>query len=118
MLCVAKTAEEFRMANCTYELVSKQKLNPVYELHENQWSTDVFVSPPLSNCISFSSSMSTAWAIGTIIAVVAVLLIHIDRKAVTDMKPNINLLNDTNKEANKKRSNIDTKLTYQNELIG
>lgn len=39
----------------------------------------------------FPSSVSTAWEIGTIMAVVAVLLIHIDRKAVVAMKPNINL---------------------------
>lgn len=32
-----------------------------------------------------------AWTIGAIIAVVAVLLIHMDRKAVTIMNPSINL---------------------------
>lgn len=32
-----------------------------------------------------------AWTMGTIIAVVAVLLIHMDRKAVTPMNPNIKL---------------------------
>ena len=32
-----------------------------------------------------------AWTMGTIMAVVAVLLIHMDRKAVTPMKPSINL---------------------------
>ena len=35
------------------------------------------------------SSRRMAWAIGTIMAVVAVLLSHIDRNAVTFMKPNI-----------------------------
>lgn len=33
----------------------------------------------------------TAWTMGTIMAVVAVLLIHMDKKAVTPMNPNINL---------------------------
>lgn len=33
----------------------------------------------------------TAWTMGTIMAVVAVLLIHMDRKAVTPMNPSINL---------------------------
>ena len=42
------------------------------------------------------SSFPTIWAsteftIGTIMAVVAVLLIHMDKKAVTDIKPSINL---------------------------
>ena len=37
------------------------------------------------------SSVRTACEIGTIMAVVAVLLIHIDRNAVVDMKPNISL---------------------------
>lgn len=32
-----------------------------------------------------------AWTMGTIMAVVAVLLIHMDRKAVTPMNPNIKL---------------------------
>lgn len=35
-----------------------------------------------------------AWTMGTIMAVVAVLLIHMDRKAVTVMKPSINLGNE------------------------
>jgi len=37
------------------------------------------------------SCVSTACNIGIIIAVVAVLLIHIDRNAVVDMNPNIKL---------------------------
>jgi hypothetical protein len=36
-------------------------------------------------------SSRTAWAIGSIMAAVAVLLIHMDRKAVVIMKPNSNL---------------------------
>ena len=42
-------------------------------------------SPSLLSC------SSTAWTMGTIMAVVAVLLIHMDRKAVTPMKPSIRL---------------------------
>ena len=38
-----------------------------------------------------SSCFSTACTMGTIMAVVAVLLIHMDRKAVTPMKPSIRL---------------------------
>ncbi len=34
---------------------------------------------------------SMAWTMGTIMAVVAVLLIHMERKAVTPMNPSINL---------------------------
>jgi len=33
----------------------------------------------------------TAWTMGTIMAVVAVLLIHMDRKAVTPMNPSMSL---------------------------
>ena len=51
--------------------------------------------PSSANCwevfLCLSNSSSTAWAMGTIIAVVAVLLIHIDKKAVVIMKPNISL---------------------------
>ena len=42
-------------------------------------------SPSLLSCCS------TAWTMGTIMAVVAVLLIHMDRKAVTPMNPSIRL---------------------------
>lgn len=48
---------------------------------------------PSFRCLCFVS-MSwtiTAWAIGIIIAVVAVLLTHMDRKHVINMKPSINL---------------------------
>jgi hypothetical protein len=38
------------------------------------------------------SCSRTAWTMGTIIAVVAVLLIHMDRKAVTPMNPSIRLV--------------------------
>lgn len=43
--------------------------------------------------IWFSSliSSSTAWAMGSIMAAVAVLLIHIDRKAVVPINPNSSL---------------------------
>lgn len=39
------------------------------------------------------SCSSMAWTMGTIMAVVAVLLIHMDKKAVTAMKPSIKLGN-------------------------
>lgn len=39
------------------------------------------------------SCSSMAWTMGTIMAVVAVLLIHMDKKAVTAMNPSINLGN-------------------------
>jgi len=38
-----------------------------------------------------NNSLKTASAIGSIMAVVAVLLIHIDKKKVVDIKPNIKL---------------------------
>lgn len=41
--------------------------------------------------LSFLISESTASTIGTIMAVVAVLLIHMDKNAVVSMKPSIKL---------------------------
>lgn len=48
---------------------------------------------PSFRCLCFVSMSwtMTAWAIGIIIAVVAVLLTHMDRKHVINMKPSINL---------------------------
>ena len=45
--------------------------------------------------LSVLISANTASTIGTIIAVVAVLLIHMDRKAVVNMIPNIKLWNNS-----------------------
>ena len=49
------------------------------------------VPPPAGTQGGPLSCSSTASAMGTIMAVVAVLLIHMDRKAVTPMKPSIRL---------------------------
>lgn len=58
------------------------------------WSSRAGLSlPPLASLSvgALYSCSRTACAMGTIMAVVAVLLIHMDRKAVTNMKPRINL---------------------------
>lgn len=46
-----------------------------------------------SGCVLELSCSRMAWTMGTIMAVVAVLLIHMDKKAVTVMNPSINLRN-------------------------
>ena len=48
---------------------------------------------PATSCSSsaLTSSCSTASTMGTIMAVVAVLLIHMERKAVAHIKPSISL---------------------------
>lgn len=46
-----------------------------------------------SGCVLELSCSRRAWTMGTIMAVVAVLLIHMDKKAVTVMNPSINLGN-------------------------
>lgn len=46
-----------------------------------------------SGYVSELSCSRMAWTMGTIMAVVAVLLIHMDKKAVTTMNPSINLRN-------------------------
>lgn len=58
------------------------------------WSSKAGLPLPSSTSLPtgiLCSCSRTAWAMGTIMAVVAVLLIHMDRKAVTTMKPRISL---------------------------
>ena len=55
-------------------------------------SVSLLVSGPVSGSSADSSSAITASKMGTIMAVVAVLDIHMERKAVGKMKPRINIL--------------------------
>lgn len=58
-------------------------------------------APKLASVAVLAASIccSTASTMGTIMAVVAVLLIHMERKAVTPMKPSISLQRRSRKES-------------------
>ncbi|TNN47454.1 hypothetical protein EYF80_042339 [Liparis tanakae] len=57
-----------------------------------------------------------AWTIGTIMAVVAVLLIHMDRKAVTPMNPSINLGDEDRGHTSRILIHTGTKRTLKEEV--
>ena len=74
----------------------------------------VWALPPPGSLVASLISHNTAWAMGIIMAVVAVLLSHIDRNAVTDMNPNIRLKTWTPKhQAENINSNIRLKTLTQ-----
>ena len=66
-------------------------------------------------CFCFHISTRTAWAIGIIMAVVAVLLSHMDKKPVTMMKPSNSLKNRAHADSWLTPARIHSEKRYCNE---